>query len=57
MKRMIGRGCCTHSGDSVGDREFDFNVFHFLILIKTCLILFAYTFTWSFCPSAMVGDE
>ena len=57
MKRMIGRGCCTHSGDSVGDREFDFNVFHFLILIKTCLILFAYTFTWSFCPFAMVGDE
>ena len=32
------------------DRKFDSNVFHFLILIKTCLILFTHTFTWFFCP-------
>ena len=50
-------GAYAHSGDSAGDREFDSNVFHFLILIKTCLILFAHTFTWFFCPFSMVGDE
>ena len=33
-------GACAHSGDVAGDREFDSNVFHFLILIKAYLILF-----------------
>ena len=32
------------------DREFDSDVFHFLILIKACLKLLAHTFTWFFCP-------
>ena len=43
-------GTCAHSGNSAGDKEFDSNVFHFLILIKACLILFTHTFTWFFCP-------
>ena len=41
---------CAHSGDFARDRVFDFTMFHFLILIKTCLILFAKIFTWLFCP-------
>ena len=50
-------GACAHSGDFAGDREFNSNVFRFLILIKACLVLFAHTFTWFFCPFAMVSDE
>ena len=30
---------CTHSGDSIGDREFNSNVSYFLILIKARSIL------------------
>ena len=41
-------GACAHNGASIEDREFDSNVFHFLILIKTYLILFTHTFTWFF---------
>ena len=50
-------GACAHNSNSVGDKEFECNVFHFLILIKAHLILFAHTFTWFFCPFAVVGDE
>ena len=47
-----------HRGsDSARDREFDSNVFLFLILIKACLILFAHTFNWFFCPFAIVDDD
>ena len=41
---------CAHIGDSTADREFDSNVFYFLILIKTCSILVCTHFTWFFCP-------
>ena len=44
-------------GDSTRDREFDSNVFHFLILINASLILFVHTFTLFFCHFTMVGDE
>ena len=50
-------GTCAHNGNSTGDREFDSNVFHFLILIKAYLTLFAHTFTWFFYPFAIVGEE
>ena len=50
-------GACAHNGNSTKDKEFDSNVFHFLILIKAYLTLFAHTFTWFFYPFAMVGDE
>ena len=57
QKPVMGACALNVNGNSTGDREFVSNVFHFLNLIKACLILFAHTFTWFFCPSAMIGDE
>ena len=34
---------CAHNGDFARDREFDSNVFYFLILIMACLTLFSHT--------------
>jgi len=51
----LGRGilpsCCAHSGDSIGDREFDSDVSYFLILINTCSIFVCtHTSLGSFIP-------
>ena len=48
---------CAHNGDSIRDREFDSNVFYFLILIKVCSILVCPHFTQLFCPFTSVYDK
>ena len=49
--------CCAHSGDPIGERDFDSNVFYFLILIKACSIFVCTHFTWFFCSFTSVGNK
>ena len=59
----LGRGVLppthrAHNGDSIGDRECDFNVSYFLILIKAHSIFICTHFTWFFfVPFTLAGDE
>ena len=48
---------CVHSGDSIGDCEFNSYVSYVLTLIKAYSILVCTLITWFFCPLTSVGDE
>ena len=48
---------CVHSGDSVGDYEFNSYVFSVLTFIKAYSILVCTHITLFVCPLTLVGDK